>query len=167
MAESPALPHRIGLISDTHGRLDPRVATALEGVERILHAGDIGSPEILWELGAIAPVTAVRGNTDHWETAGEDLPGLAHVTLDSVRILLVHDRHDLGSQTAEETDVVVFGHSHVPAVYEQGGVLWVNPGSASRPRQPAPGASVGVLEIAENERPRAFIVPLADLGADE
>ena len=164
MAEHPAPRHLIGLISDTHGRLDARVAAALSGVERILHAGDVGRPEVLWELQTVAPVDAVCGNVDRWDIPGDELAPLVRLTLHGTRITLVHSRADLGRQAALDTDVIVFGHSHMPVIEEIDGVLWVNPGSASQPRRSVIGRSVGILEIAEGEPPQATIVPLSNYG---
>lgn len=154
---------RVGLVSDTHGRLDYRVPLALDGVERILHAGDVGAPSVLWELQTIAPVAAVLGNVDRWELADEELPPVAWLTVGGARILVVHDRHDAGAG-AREADVVVFGHSHMPLVERVDGVLWVNPGSASQARRSKIGRSIGVLTVPESGEPSARILPLSDFG---
>jgi putative phosphoesterase len=123
----------IGLISDTHGLLRPEVFDALDGVETILHAGDVGGAAILAELKAIAPVRAVRGNTD---PAGE--PGLAveiGLRLGGLTIHVSHG-HELGRPTPEgllqryEADVIVYGHTHRPLVERAGPRLVVNPGAA-------------------------------------
>lgn len=126
----------LGLISDTHGLLRPEVAEAFDGVERILHAGDVGSRDVLLGLERLAPVTAVRGNVD----GGLDLPDVARLDLAGVRVVVVHG-HRLGSPTPEKVaaahpraDLVVFGHSHRPLVRRLGDVLVVNPGSAGRRR---------------------------------
>lgn len=155
----------VGLISDTHGRLDPRVAAVLGGTERILHAGDVGRPEVLWELQTISPVLAVRGNVDFWELPGEELASLARITLLGHRITVVHNRGDLPKGAGDESDVIVFGHSHMPLVQDIDGVLWVNPGSASQSRRSKIGRSVGILELEEGRHPKARIVPLSDFGA--
>jgi uncharacterized protein len=125
----------VGIISDTHGILRPEVFTAFEGVERIIHAGDVGSEDILTELEAIAPVTAVWGNTDEWEIR-ERLPEIAELELEGVRIVVVHGQQ-FGSPSPEmvvpsypNAGMVVFGHSHVPVIERRGTVLAVNPGSA-------------------------------------
>lgn len=159
---------RVGLISDTHGVLDPRVEAAFstEGpLAAIVHAGDVGpTPAILWELEAIAPVTAVQGNCD------PDYPGLrldlkARTTVAGTRILVIHDLHDLGP-IPDGVDVVVRGHSHIPAIEWHGDVLVVNPGSASQRRR-MPSRSVGVLDLAPGQRPSARIIMLDDVGAAE
>lgn len=155
---------RLGLISDTHGRLDPRIAEAFVGVDRILHAGDLCSPQVLSELELLGrPVQVVRGNCDVFDSPS--LPDVARFEISGVRFVLVHDRWYAGPITSAEADVVVFGHSHVPAITEVDGVLWVNPGSATQPRRSAIGRSVGILEIAEKGDVRATIVPLSDFGS--
>src|SRR5262245_34309475 len=123
----------VGLISDTHGLLRPEVHAALDGVDLILHAGDVGGPSILIELAAIAPVRAVFGNTD---PPGE--PGLSE-SLDlklGGRTVHVSHGNERGSPTPErllaryKADVIVFGHTHKPLVERQGARLVVNPGAA-------------------------------------
>lgn len=121
---------RIGLISDTHGQLRPEALAFLEGCDHLVHAGDIGKPEVLSALEAIAPVTAIRGNVDTGEWAAE-LPEVREVTLAGVRLLVLHDLKQLSVDPAEERiRVVVSGHSHRPLAEERGGVLYINPGSA-------------------------------------
>lgn len=161
---SPAGRTFVGLISDTHGHLDERVmrvfsALAEQGsLAAIVHAGDVGSdPGVLWELGALAPVTAVLGNCDH-PLPSLDLAAVARTTVAGVRILVIHDFADLG-QIPEGTDVVVRGHSHIPSVQHRGDVLVVNPGSASQRRR-QPSRSVAVLEIGDGAPPAARIVML-------
>lgn len=133
MSESRAAEHVIGIISDTHGLVRPDVHTALTGVELILHAGDVGGQDILMELGLIAPVRAVFGNTD-----APDEPGLAEaieLTIDDVTIHVSHG-HEVGSPTAAKllaryaANVIVFGHTHRPLVARAGGRLVLNPGAA-------------------------------------
>jgi putative phosphoesterase len=165
-AAAPDRVVRVGLISDTHGWLDPRAAAALEREEplaAILHAGDVGaSPEVLFELGSLAPLTAVLGNCDA-PIPGFDLPGLARVTVKGMRIALIHDFADLGP-IPEAIDVVVRGHSHVPSVQWHGRVLVVNPGSATQRRR-QPSCTIGILEIAEDGGGADVrIIELDDLG---
>jgi uncharacterized protein len=120
----------IGVLSDTHGHLYPEVAKQLEGVDHIVHAGDIGSSEVLQALRRIAPVTAVRGNVDSggWADA---LPSRAEVDLGGVRFVVAHiaPRPDSAGRAGQPV-VVVAGHSHVAALEERSGVLHLNPGSA-------------------------------------
>jgi hypothetical protein len=147
---------KIGLISDTHGLLRPQALAALQGVERIIHAGDIGNAAILEALARIAPVDAVRGNNDTgaWAAA---LPERQTLDVDGVAILLLHDVKEL--RGAPSARVVIAGHSHRPRVEERDGVLFVNPGSAGPRRFKLP-TSVGMLEI-ENGAATATIVELA------
>lgn len=144
----PAPVPRVGLISDTHGYLDPQVRGHFAGMDHIIHAGDIGWPSLLLELEDIAPVTAVRGNTD-------DHPGwreTATVTLDGC-VLLVRHVVDPRRPTPElrrrlarlRPDVVVFGHTHRTFCEVRDGVLFVNPGSAGQGRGTQP-RSIARLE---------------------
>ncbi|HET8654232.1 MAG TPA: metallophosphoesterase family protein [Longimicrobiaceae bacterium] len=125
----------LGIISDTHGLLRPEVFAALEGVEHILHAGDVGSSDLLVELAAIAPVTAVWGNTDGWDVR-DRVPEEARLELAGVEIAIIHGQQ-LGAPTPEVVaahfpgaGLVVFGHSHRPVIERVGETLAVNPGSA-------------------------------------
>jgi len=128
MQPSPEV--RIGVISDTHGLLRPEALKALEGVDRILHAGDIGEPGHLDVLARIAPVTAIRGNIDTGPWA-EALPVTASLTISGLRIHMIHDRKALRADPeAEEWDVVISGHSHKAGTYKTGSTLWLNPGAA-------------------------------------
>ncbi len=126
----------VGVLSDTHGHLYPEVRAALAGVDHIVHAGDIGSPQVLAELRAMAPVTAVRGNCDYdaWALA---LPVRAEATLAGARFAVGHVRWQV--EAGGFIDVVIFGHSHQPLLERRQGVLYLNPGSAgprrfNRPR---------------------------------
>lgn len=149
---------KIGVISDTHGRLRPEVFAAFDGVQRILHAGDVGGPEILDALSRIAPVTAVRGNVDRgrWGTA---LPTTEVVKIAGVSIYILHDLAQLDLKPeAAGFRVVVYGHRHRPKMEEKNGVLYFNPGSAGSRRFHLP-VSVGRLEI-ESGRVFGELVPL-------
>jgi putative phosphoesterase len=155
---------KVGLISDTHGWLDPRAAAAFRHdipLAAIVHAGDIGAPEVLYELGTIAPLSAVLGNCDS-RLPGFDLEGIARTRVGGVRILAIHDFADLGPMP-EDVDVVVRGHSHIPGVQWHGRVMVVNPGSASQRRR-QPSCTVAILEIAENRALGARIIALDDFG---
>ena len=138
----------VGIISDTHGRLDSAVVDLFAGVAHIIHAGDVGDPGIVTALGAIAPVTAVRGNVDTSGWAWE-LPEEAVVELGGARILVGHRedvllrRHD---PACEGLDVVVSGHSHRPKMDWKDGVLYLNPGSAG-PKRFGVARSLALLEI--------------------
>jgi putative phosphoesterase len=141
----------IGLISDTHGLVRTDVHTALAGVELILHAGDVGGEDILIELETIAPVKAVRGNTD---PIGDPRLGASiDVEIGGVRIHVSHG-HELGAPTPQKllmaytADVIVYGHTHKQLVVEADGRLVVNPGAAG-PRRFDLVPSVGRLTIAD------------------
>ncbi|MGA8541175.1 MAG: metallophosphoesterase family protein [Terriglobales bacterium] len=136
----------IGVISDTHGLLRPEAVEALHGSERILHAGDVGDPEILEALGRIAPVTAIRGNVDIGSWA-EALPETEVVEAAGVSIYILHDLGQLDLKPeAAGFRVVVYGHSHQPKIEKKNGVLYFNPGSAGPRRFHLP-VSVGRLMI--------------------
>jgi len=136
----------LGVISDTHGLLRPEAVEALRGSDRILHAGDIGAPEILEALAKIAPVTAVRGNVDTASWA-RTLPGTEVIEAGGVSIYTLHDRDQLDLKPeAAGFRVVVYGHSHQPKIEEKNGVLYFNPGSAG-PRRFRLPVSVGRLTI--------------------
>ncbi len=125
-----SLPALIGLISDTHGLMRKAALKALEGCELVIHAGDVGRPEILDELRAVAPVVAVRGNVDRGAWA-DKLPATAVVEAHSSLIYVLHDVHELDlDPAAAGFGVVVSGHSHKPGQLVRGGVTYVNPGSA-------------------------------------
>ena len=134
---------RIGLISDTHGLLRPEAARFLRGSDHIIHAGDIGAPEILEHLREIAPVTAVRGNNDTGRWA-RSIPATADRVLGGVAIHVVHDLAELEERKAVR--VVISGHSHKPLIRENDGVLYVNPGSAG-PRRFTLPIALGELKI--------------------
>ena len=121
---------RVGVISDTHGLLRPEAVAALRGSDLIIHAGDIGAPEVIASLEAIAPVRAVRGNNDHAAWA-QKWPETDVVEAGGVFIYLLHNLADLDlDPRAASCRVVVSGHSHMPKAEERGGVLYLNPGSA-------------------------------------
>ena len=136
----------IGVISDTHGLLRPEAVTALHGVEMILHAGDIGKPEILDELNKIAPVTAVRGNNDTGDWA-RDIPDRQHLEIGGISIYMLHDLKEFNSaDEAIDADVLIFGHSHKPMIEERDGVVHLNPGSAGPRRFKLP-VTVALLNV--------------------
>jgi putative phosphoesterase len=136
----------IGVISDTHGLLRPGALDALRGSNHIIHAGDVGSPEILEKLAAIAPVTAVRGNVDK-SAWSRKLPETAVLELGGVSIYVLHDLAQLDLKPkAAGFAAVVSGHSHVPKQEMRDGVLYFNPGSAGPRRFKLP-VSVGRLIV--------------------
>jgi len=136
---------RIGLISDTHGLLRPEALDYLAGADHIVHGGDIGGPDILERLAALAPLTVVRGNNDTapWTRA---IPETAAVELDGIKLFVIHDLKTLDlDPAAAGVRVVMSGHSHRPACAERGGVLYVNPGSAGKRRFSLPIAAGELL----------------------
>lgn len=135
---------RVGLISDTHGLLRPQALAALEGSDYIVHGGDIGDPDILAQLRAIAPLTVVRGNNDRapWDI---DIPDTAILEIGVTRIFAVHDIATLPiDPVAAGVQVIVYGHSHSPAATWCDGILYINPGSAGPRRFKLP---VSVAEL--------------------
>jgi putative phosphoesterase len=138
--------HLIGVISDTHGLLRPQAVQALAGVELIIHAGDIGDPKILRALERIAPVHAVRGNTDRGAWA-VNLPHTRVVEVGSVLLYVLHELFTLDlDPAAAGFAAVIFGHSHSPHMDYKNGVLYLNPGSAG-PRRFTLPVSLAVLKI--------------------
>jgi putative phosphoesterase len=126
----------IGVISDTHGLLRAEAVEALRGVDLIIHAGDIDTPEVIAVLQELAPVAAVRGNCDQGDWA-EAYPLWQRVTVQEVAIFVLHDRKELPMHMPESESgfqVLISGHSHSPAIEEKDGVLYLNPGSAGRKR---------------------------------
>jgi hypothetical protein len=120
----------VGLISDTHGLLRPEAVRVLQGSDLIVHAGDIGKAAVLDALGALAPVTAVRGNTDKGVWA-QRLPKTDTLEIDQVGVYVIHDVKELDLiPEAAGIKVIVSGHSHQPSIQERNGVIFVNPGSA-------------------------------------
>ena len=149
---------RIGVISDTHGWVDPQVGTLFAGIDHIIHAGDIGKATVLDDLAAIAPVTAVSGNVD-WSSGTElaDLPATALLDIAGVRFVIAHMRGyitqtwNLGECGAR---VAVYGHSHRAEIERRDGVLFLNPGAAGAARFGL-SRSVALLEIdGDDLRPR-------------
>ena len=152
------MPETIGVISDTHGLLRPEAVAALEGCDRIIHAGDVGSADVLQQLRRLAPVVAVRGNVDkgRWANA---LPWEAVVELDGHSIHVIHILADLDLQPAPGgVSAVVFGHSHQPSIEDRDGVLFLNPGSAGPRRFKSP-VSVARMSVIDG-RLTAQLIPL-------
>ena len=142
---------RLGLISDTHGKLRPQVLALFEGVDLILHAGDIGDGGIITELETLAPVQAVHGNTDDSELS-QRYHETAHVMVEGLHIVVTHG-HLLGSPTPAllrrhfpDADVVVYGHTHEPLVDREARPLLINPGAAG-PARFKLRPSVAILEL--------------------
>lgn len=154
---------KIGIISDTHGLLRAQVFEVFEGVEHILHAGDVGDDDILTELEAIAPVTAVWGNVDGGAIRAR-VPEVARIELAGISVVVLHGMQ-LGAPTPEkaaaaypDAGLVVFGHSHRPLIRQVGSVIAVNPGSAG-PRRFKDPVTVALAELSLG-RVRAQLVDL-------
>ena len=138
---------KLGIISDTHKLLRPELSAALAGVDAILHAGDVGSREILDRLEALAPVYAVRGNADgDW---AEDLPAILDFTLDGLRICMTHKKKDL-PRDLDAWDLAVVGHSHQFAQAELMHTLLLNPGSCG-PRRFRQPITMALAETSEGQ----------------
>jgi uncharacterized protein len=151
----------IGLISDTHGLLRSAAIEALRGSELIIHAGDVGKPEILVELRHLAPVIAVKGNIDTGAWASE-LPETAMVEAGPATIYVLHDVHGLDlDPAAAGIEIVVSGHSHQPGSTERSGVLYINPGSAG-PRRFRLPITVARVDLAA----APFQVTFVDVSGD-
>jgi hypothetical protein len=137
---------RIGVISDTHGLLRSEALSLLHGCELIIHAGDIGKPEVLKDLEAISPIVAVRGNNDKGAWA-EALPHSAVAEARGTYLYVLHDLHDLDlDPAAAGFGAVITGHSHQPEIRQREGVLYLNPGSAGPRRFKLP-VTLAILEI--------------------
>jgi uncharacterized protein len=149
---------RIGIISDTHGLLRPEAQRALLGVQLIIHAGDVGAPEILTQLKLIAPVFAVRGNVDTQPWA-QELPLTTVVETSGFSFYVLHNLQDLDLKPqAAGFDAVISGHTHQAEQHHDSGVLFLNPGSAGPRRFQLP-VTLALLEIAKKPW-NAQIVPL-------
>ena len=121
---------RLGIISDTHGLLRVQAVEALQSVDVIVHAGDVGKADVLWNLKKVAPVFAVRGNVDT-EAWAQELPQSTVVEADGVSFYVLHNLRDLDLRPdGAKFDFVISGHTHQAEQFERRGVLYVNPGSA-------------------------------------
>lgn len=146
----------IGIVSDTHGSLSRKTLSALSRADVIVHAGDFDTPEVLSALEKLCPVIAVRGNMDtgHWAA---DLPAADRVELGGIHLYIVHNLNalDLDPNTAD-VEVVVSGHTHKAAAVQSNGVLFLNPGSPTSPRQ-GTDASVALLQVVQGRLRYHFI----------
>jgi len=146
----------VGVISDTHGLVRPEATAVLRTCDTIVHAGDIGKPEVLDALREIAPITAIRGNIDKWAT---DMPDSDVVEIEGRYLYILHDVNELDlDPAAAGFDIIISGHSHKPKITEEKGVLYLNPGSAGPRRFKLPVA-LAILTIS-TERLDARIVEL-------
>ncbi len=156
MADRPS----IGVVSDTHGYYDPALDRLLAGVAHIVHAGDVGTLDILERLSALAPLTAVAGNVD-LPSFGDSLPWETEVEVAGLRLIVCHIGHSLMGRhdpVAEGYDIVVSGHSHRAAIEWRDGVLFLNPGSAGRARF-GKARTLALVEVGDG-RPEPRIVTL-------
>lgn len=152
----------VGLVSDTHGLLRPEVIPALEGCEWILHAGDVGGPEILEALGRVAPVRAVRGNTDRG-AFGAGLPLTEMIRIGDHTLYMIHILEELDvDPAAAGISAVVYGHTHRPLVEERAEILFVNPGSCGPRRFDLP-VTVARMRIASGGL-QVRVIPLVEGG---
>ena len=148
------------MISDTHGLLRSRALEELRGVDRIVHAGDVGNPEILMQLRQVAPVTAVRGNIDTaaWSRS---LPEREVLEIGGVSLYVLHNMQELDlDPTAAGFAAVIFGHSHKPLIEMRKGVMFFNPGSAG-PRRFSLPISLGKL-LVRNGKVKAELIELKE-----
>ncbi len=156
---------KLGIISDTHGRLDKRVHKLFDGVDSIIHAGDVGNEEIVMELETIAPVTAVHGNMDRFGRVAAYQEFVARA-FDGIRFFIVHDigspyttrSHLLQPIQHYSPQVIIFGHTHTPCTVYFNNTLYFNPGSASQGRS-GKKQSVGIIDIIHSH-PEPKILPL-------
>lgn len=141
---------RLGIVSDTHGLLRPEVFPALQGVDQILHLGDVGRPQVLRELEKIAPVTAVRGNVDRDGECAR-LPETDVVLFEGHYLYMLHDVKTLHlDPAAAKFSAVLYGHTHVPNFHTKKGVLYFNPGSCGPRRFELP-VTLGILQVSSSE----------------
>jgi putative phosphoesterase len=156
----PVRPFTIGVVSDTHGELPAAVLDLFAGVDAIVHAGDSGTGYALDLLAAIAPVTAVCGNCD---VPGEaSLPLAVNVVLGGVRAVVAHRERDLAGSldpVRAGARLAIVGHTHIGAVEERDGVVWVNPGSPVHPRGGSP-ASVAIVTVTPDGQVKARLEPV-------
>ena len=147
---------KLAILSDTHGLLRPEVAERLQAADAILHCGDVNRPAIVDELRRYAPLYVVRGNNDKdW---AEAIPHDLTVTLGGVTFYMVHNRKDL-PEGLSGVDAVVFGHSHKYVQEEQGGMLWLNPGSCG-PRRFHQEITMMLAEASDGElRAEKVVIP--------
>lgn len=137
---------KVGVISDTHGLLRPEAIAALQGCAQIIHAGDVGSQDIVEQLTAIAPLHIVRGNNDMDADWAKPIADHLRFDIDGWQVLLVHDIADVPALVDDSVKLVVTGHSHKPLIDWRGDTLYLNPGSAGRRRFKLP-VTLALLEV--------------------
>lgn len=140
----------IGVISDTHGLLRPQAVSTLQGSDLIIHAGDIGKPEVLSGLESICPVIAIRGNVDR-DSWAEEYPEDRQVEIAGTRIYVIHNLKEMTQDPQiAGFNVVISGHSHMPKISNKDGVLYLNPGSAG-PRRFSLPVAVARLSVSGSD----------------
>lgn len=150
--------YKVGVIADTHGLLRPEAIEFLKGSDLIVHAGDVGNPDILKTLESYAPTFAIRGNID-WGSWAREIPTKDILEVEGKFLYVIHNFDDLDlDPAAAGIDAVIFGHSHWPISYEKDGVLYFNPGSAGQKRFKLP-VSIGRITII-NSRLESEIIDL-------
>ena len=149
---------RIGIISDTHGRLHKRVAARLQGVECILHAGDFDDPSVMREVDNLAPVYGVRGNND-WGGWARELPRTLRIDMGGVSFCMAHRQEEI-PWNLTGVDVVVCGHTHQYKEEQIMGRLWLNPGSCSFPR---PYSTAPTMVLKETDEEGGYSVEKGEL----
>lgn len=163
---------RLGVIADTHGLLRPEALEAFAGVDHILHAGDVGPAALLAKLEALAPVTAVYGNTDGFEIR-QRCPKVAALELDGFRIVVTHG-DQFGVPSGEilhgefpDAEILIYGHTHRPVLTTVDLVVTVmNPGAAGARTKDGLPPSVGILELEPGIPPRGRLLPLLPAGEE-
>ncbi|MGG7634581.1 metallophosphoesterase family protein [Pseudomonas sp. ES1] len=149
---------KVGVISDTHGLLRPEALAALEGCALIVHAGDIGKPQVLEALAALAPLRVVRGNNDVALPWAQGLPDVDRFEVQGWQVLLVNDLADVPAHLDQGVQWVITGHSHKPLIEQREGRLYLNPGSAG-PRRFSLPVTLALIEVgADGVMPE--IIPL-------
>ncbi|QQN25108.1 metallophosphoesterase family protein [Pseudomonas syringae group genomosp. 3] len=151
---------KVGVTSDTHGLLRPEAIAALEGCEAIIHAGDIGSQDIVEQLAAIAPLHIVRGNNDVDAEWAKPIADHLRFDIQGWQVLLVHDIADVPALLDDSVKLVVTGHSHKPLIEWRGNTLYLNPGSAGRRRFKLP-VTLALLEVSSDAM-EPWLVQLLD-----
>lgn len=153
---------KIGVISDIHGALPDNARKALEGVDQILCAGDVEIPQTVWELDAIAPTITVAGNCDGYVRQALRLPYAASPRVGGVRFYMVHRPEDIGTP-ADDVQVVIHGHTHIPRDEMRGNVRYLNPGSARMPRRGSDRSCI-IMEVEDDKVLDVQFVNLDTLG---
>ena len=141
--------YEIGVISDTHGLLRPEAEKYLEGSDIIIHAGDIGTIELISKLKRIAPIYAIRGNVDK-ENWPDEFPETMELEILDKRIFIIHNINEFNIGNEKNYDIIISGHSHKPLIKKMNDILYLNPGSAGKKRFSLP-VSIAHVKISEDK----------------